>query len=253
MYIRSYNSDKVLGHWEKDDVESMYDKNLLKAEIGLISKRIEPESKILDAGCGEGEGTLSYASLPGVIVHGADFSDTRLAKAKKRLSNKKNVHLFKADFFSEVTLDNDYDYIISQRFLINLLNWENQKLVILKLMKLLKPGGKLLALEGSNQGVTELNEFRKIWGLAPIPIKWHNVFFDDCKLINFIIKSGFKYVEKDGLGYYFVLTRGIRPFFDKKLDWNCEFNKICVKKQELKLFIEDRCKFSRLRLFVFER
>ena len=42
---------------------------------------------VLDAGCGEGEGTLEYASGNNVILHGADFSETRLSKANSLLKN----------------------------------------------------------------------------------------------------------------------------------------------------------------------
>ena len=73
-----HNSQEVLKYWNQDDVESMYDKNLLNLEIKLIKKRITEKSKILDAGCGEGEGTLEYSKIPGVKVHAVDFSETRL-------------------------------------------------------------------------------------------------------------------------------------------------------------------------------
>ena len=52
-----HNEKGVLEYWNRDDVESMYDKNLLKLEIQLIKQRLTKNSKILDAGCGEGEGS----------------------------------------------------------------------------------------------------------------------------------------------------------------------------------------------------
>ena len=59
-----HDNEEVLEHWNRDDVESMYDKHLLNAEIELIKRRITPNTKILDAGCGEGEGTLAYSAIP---------------------------------------------------------------------------------------------------------------------------------------------------------------------------------------------
>jgi len=166
----------ILDHWNEKNVESMYDKNLLNAEIDLIKKHIQPNSKILDAGCGEGEGTYVYSSIKGVEIHAVDFSDTRLKKASRRLKGRKNVTLKKIDFLNKYELDKDYDIIISQRFIINIPEWQLQKQVLLGFMNMLKTGGQLIMLEGSKNGANDLNEFRKAYGLEPIPIQWHNYF-----------------------------------------------------------------------------
>lgn len=244
--------NSIVDYWNKKNVESMYDKYLLKAEINLIKKYITPHSKILDAGCGEGEGTLEYSFIKGTVIHGADFSDTRLKLAKERLKKRSNVFLKKIDFLSKYKLDLDYDLIISQRFLINLVRLENQKKVITDLVGLLKPGGKLIMLEGSQQGVESLNKLRRIFKLPPIPIKWHNIFFDDKELLLFMNKIGCKLIQQDGLGAYFFLTRGIRPFFDKTLDWNNEFNKLSSLETTFKM-LDFGVKFSRLKLWVFQK
>lgn len=247
-----HNNQEVLEYWERDEVESMYDKHLLAAEIAMIARRLKPEAKILDAGCGEGEGTLAYASIRGTTVHGADFSKTRLLKAQSRLSGMQNVSLRHVDFLHDrLPLDEDYDFIVSQRFLINLMEWKLQQKVLQKLVSLLRPGGRLLILEGSTQGVDELNSFRSIWGLPPIPVKWHNLFFDDAVLIAFVSSCSCTLIECNGLGSYFLLTRGIRPVFDKELNWDCDFNRISAS-TELRSILEMGTRFSRLKLFVFE-
>ena len=48
---QTHHKKEVLEYWNRDDVESMYDKYLLKLEIELIRERILKNSKILDAGC----------------------------------------------------------------------------------------------------------------------------------------------------------------------------------------------------------
>jgi len=140
--IMVHNNKEVLEYWNKPEVESMYDKYLINAEIDLICSKITEGSKILDAGCGEGEGALVYSQIKNTIVHAADFSETRLLKAKERLSHLSNIKLFQIDFLSDYKIDDDYDFIVSQRFLINLMEWELQKKVILDLTKHLKKGGK---------------------------------------------------------------------------------------------------------------
>jgi SAM-dependent methyltransferase len=247
-----HNNKEVLEYWNKPEVESMYDKYLINAEIELICSKITEGSKILDAGCGEGEGTLMYSQIKNTIVHAADFSETRLKKAQETLAHLPNIKLMQIDFLSDYTIDEDYDFIISQRFLINLMDWELQKKVILDLTKHLKRGGNLIMLEGSEDGVIQLNEFRLIFGLEPIEIKWHNLFFKSALLESFIKDNNLKLVEKDGLGEYFLLTRGIRPYFDKQLNWNHPFNKISACKN-LKTTLNLKEKFSRLILWVIEK
>ena len=243
---------KLLEYWDRDDVESMYDKHLLNREIELIRQRIPPNMKLLDAGCGEGEGTLAYSAIPGVVVHAVDFSKTRLRKAAEQLEHQKNVKLKQVDFLGRYSLDNDYDIVISQRFLINLMDWSLQSKVILDLISMIKPKGRLIMLEGSKQGVDSLNQFRAAWGLDPIPVKWHNLFFDDNVLEKFMQQHGHNLVEKDGLGTYFLLTRGIRPTLDKELNWNCGFNRIAATKK-MEDLLRFGTKFSRLKLWVFEK
>jgi ubiquinone/menaquinone biosynthesis C-methylase UbiE len=230
----------------------MYDKHLINAEIDLIKEHILPNTKVLDVGCGEGEGTLVYSEVEGVTVHGADFSETRLKMAAERLKDKKNVVLKQIDFLEDYILDNDYDTIVSQRFLINLMDWSLQSKVLHDLGKLLKIRGHIVLLEGSEQGVNSLNEFRAAWGLEPIPVKWHNLFLDDKKLIDFMRAEGFKMVRQDGLGTYFLLTRGIRPTLDEGVNWDCEFNRLAATKR-MRNLLQFNTKFSRLKLWSFRK
>ena len=247
-----HNNKEVLDYWNEPEVESMYDKHLLNSEIRLISKRIPPGAKILDAGCGEAEGSIVYSSIPGTTVHAVDFSETRLQKARERLSGRKNILCKQVDFLGQYELDHDYDVVVSQRFLINLMEWKLQQQVLLDLVSRLKQGGHLLMLEGSKQGVNSLNEFRKAFGLEPIPVKWHNLFFDDLTLIDFMQEHSMTLVEEDGLGTYFLLTRGIRPVLDQTLDWNAEFNQRAAEPRTAEL-LQLGSKFSRLKLWVFRK
>jgi len=249
--MNQYDHDKILSHWDNNEVESMYDKLLLNAEVNLIRQRIQDGAKILDAGCGEGEGTDVYSSIAGANVHAVDFSDTRLEKAKERLLGRDNVVLKKVDFTADYDLDNDYDVIVSQRFLINLTDWELQKRVILDLMGRLKKGGRLLMLEGFVQGVDELNQFREMMKLPPIPVPWHNLFFNEDLLIPFMNEHGFKLVDSDGMGSYFLLTRGVRPVLDTKLNWDSDFNQAAIQQDVIDM-LGMKSKFSRLKLWVFE-
>lgn len=247
-----HKQDQVLEYWNRDSVESMYDKHLLNAEIELIRQRIPKGAKILDAGCGEGEGTLAYSSVPGAVVHAVDFSETRLQKARERLRGRNNVVFKQVDFLSIYKLDSDYDVVVSQRFLINLMEWPLQQQVLLDLMSVLKPGGIFLMLEGSRQGVASLNQFRAALHLEPLSVKWHNLFFDDEALVDFMRQHGYDLLGQGGLGTYFLLTRGVRPALDQTLNWDCDFNRMAAL-PGTEALLGLGTKFSRLKLWVFQR
>ncbi len=243
---------KIKRYWDRDDVESMYDKHLLMAEIDLIKKNILPGAKILDAGCGEGEGTLIYASIPNVCIHAVDFSTTRLRMAKQRLHNYTNVKFKKIDFLGKYSLDNNYDIIISQRFLINIPNWRLQQQILLNFMNILKRNGKLILLEGSKEGLKSLNNIRNIYGLPSVPAKWHNIYLSDKKLVTFMKNHGYTLLKEDGLGTYFLLTRGIRPIFNCNLNWDCKFNKKAASNTMRKV-LGFTTQFSKLKLWIFTK
>jgi SAM-dependent methyltransferase len=247
-----YDREQALAYWNDSAVESMNDKHLLNAEIELIGGQIQEGAKILDAGCGEGEGTLAYSAIAGTVVHAVDFSETRLQKARRRLRGRPNVICKLVDFLGQYELDSDYDVVISQRFLINLTEWRLQQQVLLGLASLLRAGGRLVVLEGSRQGVASLNEFRAAFGLEPIPVRWHNLFLDDGALIDFMREHRYRLVTEAGLGSYFLLTRGVRPMFDQTLNWDCEFNRLAAASRIEKL-LGLGSRFSRQKLWVFEK
>jgi ubiquinone/menaquinone biosynthesis C-methylase UbiE len=246
-------NNKILEHWDRENTESMYDKYLLAAEIELIKQHLMPNTKILDSGCGEGEGTYVYSFTPGVIIHAADFSETRLKKASERLKGKDNVILKQVDFLAQYALDKDYDTIISQRFLINLMEWELQKKALLDFIGMLKSGGTIVMIEGSRQGVDMLNKFRSAFGMNPIPVQWYNLFLDDNALVDFMHQNACKLVSHDGLSVYFLLTRGIRPFFDSTLNWDSDFNRIASSVRVRDILSINNTRFSRLKLWVFQK
>jgi SAM-dependent methyltransferase len=248
-----YQHDEILAYWEDPAVESMYDKHLVAQEVRCIRAHLAPHWRILDAGCGEGEGTLEYSRVEGVSIVAADFSATRLTQAAKRLQGRPNVVLQEIDLVAEAPPHASFDCVVSQRFLINITDRDLQRKTLARLVDGLRPQGSLLLLEGSNDGVRELNRVRELLRLPAIPVKWHNLFFDDAPLVELLRELGCEHVSTEGMGAYFLLTRGVRPFFDRgDLSWEAEFNSLAAA-AEL-----DRClalgdRFSRLKLWVFRK
>ena len=245
--------DPIRQHWDNPATESMYDKHWAAAERRLISLYIPPKAPMmLDAGCGEGEGTFDYATLPGVgEVHGVDYSATRLALARKRCAGLPNVFFTQADFLAQPFIGSLYECVISARLLINFNGWDEQRAVLDKLIRTLKPGGRLLLMEGSKRGQEQLNAVRRMFGLPDITEQWHNVFLDDDVLDDYLYAHGITVNNLTGFGAFFLLTRGIQPAFatDKKLAWDSAFNEIAASPQmAAALPLHER--FSRIRLWV---
>lgn len=242
---------KIKAYWERDDVESMYDKYYVEAEARLILNHIPDGARVLDAGCGEGEATLQYASVPDVQICACDYSNTRLKKAAERLSGCPNVELKQVDLTGDLTeLGTDYDRVVTERCLINIPTLDEQLRVVFRLMDVIKPGGKLLMLEGYQQGADELNELRASFNLDPIPARWHNKFIDNDKLVTAMAEHGYALEYEDGLGDYMMLTRGIRPTLDSQLNWDCAFNRI-ASGERVKSLLNLGPRFSRVKLWVF--
>lgn len=222
-------------YWNDLSHPSMPDKIYVNLEVEAIKRCLGP-GKVLDVGCGDGENTQKFSRIKGITVTGIDYATNRLKLAKDKCPR---VKFFTADLTQKLLLEK-YDYIVSQRFLINLESWEQQKQVIINLINSLKKHGKLVLCEGSLQGNKTLNQFRAKFKLEPIPIRWHNVFIDD----NNLAKLGFKLI--DGFGGYFLLTRGVRPYFDHDLNWDSQFNNLAKS-------ISLPTKYSRIKVWKYTK
>ena len=105
--------------------------------IGSLEKNHKDSSNILDAGCGTGR--LMVQMQDHGEITGFDFRDTALSYCRKRdLKNLTKVDLNKWD-----PTENQFDYIISLD-VISDQGINDDKLILQKFHKTLKPGGKLI-------------------------------------------------------------------------------------------------------------
>jgi ubiquinone/menaquinone biosynthesis C-methylase UbiE len=244
-------NSEIKEYWNDKQVASMYDKNLLKLETDSISEYLQPSDKVLDAGCGEAETTRIYAKKCKSII-GADFSDTRLEFARKNLDGITNVTLTTVDFIEGAEFkEQSFDTIISQRFLINIKDPKIQYKVIGDFYTMLKPGGRLLFLEGFKQGTKQLNSLRQKINLAEIPVKWHNLYFDDDLFESKVTEIGFNIQAQKDFSVYFLLTRALnaRLHHPNVPQWNDPLNNLAVELDTL----VDLQGLSRLKLYVLSK
>lgn len=213
--------DEIKKHWDEQadkhkgsDLATAPDHSYRELEISRIMPHITNNSQILDIGCGNGYSTLKFAAeYPGAHIIGVDFSENMIDQANENLKahqNIKNVTFMVGDIRQLAHLKelrNKCDIIISERCLINLKSFAEQKSAMLQLKYTLNPGGKLILVENTIEGLDNLNKLRKQFGLEQIKTKWHNQYLPHLEFLKFA-RLHFQIQTVDNIGnLYYLLSR----------------------------------------------
>ncbi len=103
-----------------------------------FNKSIKPNSKILDAGCGNGK-NMVYLQNEDHIVKGVDFSESLLDICKK-----KSLDVEYADIRKLPYEDETFDYVISIAVIHHLSSYYEQDKALSEFLRVTKKGGKVL-------------------------------------------------------------------------------------------------------------
>lgn len=216
----------VKEYWKDPQTISLRDENLRLLEQRLIERHLGPTESLLEIGCGDCVNTLSY-SRNSQSTLAMDYSWAMLKKAKVRLAQNGpgRIYLVNGDFAVLRALKTKFHTIISQRCLINLSGWEEQKEALFIILEKLCEQGTFLLVETTRQGLEKLNNLRHTVGLPPIPQPWHNQNFDLPRLLDFL-EGYFRVEEMRDFSLYFLNTRVLSPLLgltpgtsqSKKLD-----------------------------------
>lgn len=211
------------------------DYNAKILEIETLSRFFKKNIRVLEFGCGNGYTALEMAKRFNVKIDACDYSSEMILEAKKlqkkKLSNR--VNFFLADIKEKLKIKPIYDLVFTERVLINLDSWVSQKKSIIKLVKFLKPKGRLVLMENSATGLKKINDYRSLLGLKEVKAPWHNLYLDDEKMLNFKIKNC-KLIEiiPYSSTYYF-LSRVINAWLAKEKgiepNYNAKINKLALK------------------------
>jgi ubiquinone/menaquinone biosynthesis C-methylase UbiE len=178
---------------------TMEDEIIRNKEIAAIShfiKAVKTNKKdlsVLDLGCGNGC-TIEqiHNQFPEHTYYGLDFSEELLSIAEKRnLSKSKFMH---GDARKMTFSDNFFDVIYTERCIINILDWEEQKKALHEIWRILKPNGYYLMIECFLDGLENNNKARSECGLSELQEAYHNKYFCKKKFIE-AIKYQFDIVE----------------------------------------------------------
>jgi len=133
---------------------------LHKISLKLIKEYLSNDKKILDIGCATGNFLYKIQKINKKIeMYGIDYSERMIAKAKNKFKDINFYNLkaeeinFPHNFFDIITIIETFHHL------------QNQKLVLEKICKILKPNGILLIAEPNlNNKITEIfiNFLKKI-------------------------------------------------------------------------------------------
>lgn len=236
------------------------DYNLRELEIETGAQYIFNGSKILDVGCGLGYATIQYSSRKKVEAYGIDYSTNMITGAKELLQKTKpklkgTVNFKEASVLELPFLDNYFDVITSSRCLMALLDWELQKKALKEIHRVLRPGGVLVLMEGTFEGLERLNSVRGRFGLESIAAdgkdRLFTLKFHEEELMDFC-RPLYKLERIQRFGMYYFLTRVIQPLLvePEKPSYDHKINKIA---REVARIFPDFEGLGHLVAFVFTK
>ncbi len=185
--------DVILKHYEAearerglDSSSTMLDATTRQRETEWILRFVKqaldvhPYAQLCDVGCGNGF-TLGaiHEQFPKLGLHGFEFTPQLLELAKQRFPDPAIALIVKGDVRTLAAEDAQFDVLICQRVLINLLNPEDQSRALRELVRVLKPGGLLASIEAFDSPLSSLNAARQEFGFEAIPPAHHNLYLRD--------------------------------------------------------------------------
>lgn len=187
-----------------------------------ISKiiRLVTGKRVLDVGCGNGYSTFRFQDAhPGKIFLGTDYSKEMInAAIAENIHRHAHILFYQSDVLSlsqSVTIP--YDTIISERCLINLQTWDEQKQALLEMKKCLAPDGIIILVENFIDGLNNLNELRKQFGLHEITVRWHNRYLNTLEFYDFA-QEHFLLGHRENIGnLYYIISRVVYAALCKEI------------------------------------
>ena len=245
-------------HWNEraasvaNDVEvNLMDIFQREIEYDYVCRYLEPGSRILEVGCGNGFSTERFRPLVG-HVDAFDYAENMVERAREAFGETNNRFIHD-NVLDPQHLGSDYDSVVCVRVLINLQDFEQQRLAVKKMAGLTRQGGRLILAEGFTDGFDRLNELRGEVGLpALIPASIN--FYSSLDQFQPVLSEWYELEETFHLGAYDYLTRVMYPLVvgSENATHNTNFSERC---SELARSFNPDCfePLSRMRGLVLRR
>jgi len=214
---------------------------MIELEIREIVRHLADGDRVLDVGCANGYSTVQFASQKRVEVRGLDYIPEMIEQARLRAASMAPALIGRVEFdVGDATAlkepDESYEKVIAIRVIINLGEWERQRIALLECARAVRPGGLLLLSEATLQGWRRLNSLRREWGLPDISMPWFNRYLDQDAVVE-AVSPELELVEiSDFASTYYVGTRVLKPLLIQALkadvdvaDPEAEWNRWCAQ------------------------
>ena len=237
------------------------DLGLKQLEMQTIATYISDGQRVLDLGCGSGTAAFYLAENKSLEIMGMDFSPEMV----KHANNERDMKGFSKSHLNFAVQDvrkldelisvqaNFYDVVLTERVLINLETWDEQKKAIRDIISLLRPGGIYLMCENLHEGLDNLNLMRGNVGLEPIASPWHNRYLQKAEVeeIDFAELIEFR----DFTSVYYLFSRVINAWLAKEQNedpkYDAPINRLALELSQFRQF--DSLDVGQTRLWIFRR
>jgi SAM-dependent methyltransferase len=241
--IKQYWDQRARRHLDSPSATTD-DVHLRELEISTIFQVIDELSipshgNLLDIGCGDGFSTIKLAQLiPTLNFLGVDYSENMILSAYNRLE----AHPELTDRVSFVVGDvlelekicgsKQYEIVLTDRCLINLESIEHQSQSINSIAKHVTQSGYYISIENFIEGHKNLNAARCTMGLPEIPMRWHNLYFNEREFSQIVNRDFEILAFKDFSSSYYFATRVIYSKMcqmrGESPDYNHEIHQLAV-------------------------
>lgn len=210
-------TEKIKQFWDNQakefgasDLATAPDHAYRQLEIEAIMPHIKGP-RVLDVGCGNGYSTLKFnEAYPDIRFTGIDYSGPMIEEALKQpVRADLPCAAFAVGDVRSISRDyaGQFDTIISERCLINLMTWEEQLHGLMEMKKCLAPKGRIILVENFVEGLANLNSLRAKFDLHEIKTRWHNRYLVNDEFVD-AVNDHFTVEHYENIGnLYYIISR----------------------------------------------
>jgi SAM-dependent methyltransferase len=190
--------------------QDVYLREIEARVLGELIAKLRP-ARVLDVGCGDARTTIRLASaFSQTRFMGGDYSPSMLKNSEANIAAAGLANLRVTQFdATDVIPEGNFDLLYTTRCLINLPEWELQRRAIKNIAGALRLGGVYAMIENFIEGHNNFNRVRETFGLPPIAVRNHNLFFERQRLLEFL-EDAFEVVEETNISSaYYLASRVI--------------------------------------------
>jgi SAM-dependent methyltransferase len=156
--------------WEKyNKLFPEYEKQFLNW-ISPINPAFIKGKRVLDAGCGMGRNSYWCLKYGAKKVTAFDVDGRCIESSSKLMGNAPNFQVLRRSIY-DIDFDSEFDFVFSIGVIHHL---EDAEKAVRKLVRALKPGGKLLlwvyGYHRATLGIRIINTLRKVTSRLPLPL-----------------------------------------------------------------------------------